>query len=128
MIDWDFDEIDKIDKHYRKVLKPGINFNYFCRHFEEIYRMSIDDELLIPDIFNDITYYTFNGINAKDKLLFVADKEKEVTEKLLAKRMAQRAQRQESRNRGMEYYYQFITGEVEEFVKKYPFWKELLRK
>ena len=128
MIDWDFNEIDKIDKHYRKVLKPAINFNYFCRHFEEIYLMSIDDELIIPDIFNDITYYTFNGINAKDKLLFAADKEKKVTEKLLSKRMAQKARRQASRNMGMESYYKFITGEVEAFVKKYPFWKELLRK
>lgn len=127
MIDWDTKAIEKIEKHYQKILKPSINFNYFCRHFEEIYRMSTNEGVLIPDIFNDITYYTFNGVNARYKLLFGAEEDKEITEKLLVKRMKQRAQRQEARNNGLDEYYKFIIKEIEDFIKIYPFWKELLK-
>lgn len=127
MIDWDIKEIEKIEQHYKKTLNPSLNLTYFCRHFEEIYRLLTDEEELLPDILNDITYYTFNGINAKYKVLISADKDKQQTEKLLARRMKQRAQRQEARNKGLTEYHNFIINEVEEFIKKYPYWKELLR-
>lgn len=126
MIDWDVDEIERMDEHYSKVMNPSVNFKYFCRHFEEIYRMSLEDEVLMPDIFNDITFYTFNGVNARYKLLTTSNND-DVTEKLVPQRMKQRAQRQEAHNRGVEAYYEFVIREVEEFVERYPFWKELLR-
>ncbi|MBR0471918.1 MAG: hypothetical protein IJI98_04390 [Methanosphaera sp.] len=127
MIDWDIKEIEKIEQHYKKTLNPSLNLTYFCRHFEEIYRLLTDEEELLPDILNDITYYTFNGINAKYKVLISVDKDKQQTEKLLARRMKQKAQRQEARNKGLTEYHNFIINEVEEFIKKYPYWKELLR-
>ena len=121
-------EIEKIEKHYQEILSPSVNLTYFCRHFEDIYRMAMDEEVLIPDIFNDITYYTINGINARYKLLFFPKFEEETTEKLLAKRMRQRAERQEARNKGLENYYEFMINEVIEFVERYPFWNVLLKK
>ena len=127
MIDWDIKEIEKIEQHYKKTLNPSLNLTYFCRHFEEIYRLLTDEEELLPDILNDITYYTINGINAKYKVLISADTDKQQTEKLLARRMKQRAQRQEARNKGLTEYHNFIIKEVAEFIKKYPYWKELLR-
>lgn len=42
--------------------------------------------------------------------------------------MKQRANRQYARNNGIDEYYKFIVEEVEDFIEKYPFWKELLRK
>lgn len=42
--------------------------------------------------------------------------------------MKQRAKRQEAHNKGLDYYYAFMMGEVEDFVKRYPFWKDLIRK
>lgn len=128
MIDWDLTTIKKIDEHYQNVLNPSIDFIYFTRHFEEIYRLSLDEEELIPDILNDITYYTFNGVNAKYKLLFLSDNDMELSDRMLAKRMKQRANRQYARNNGIDEYYKFIVEEVEDFIEKYPFWKELLRK
>jgi len=41
--------------------------------------------------------------------------------------MKQRAQRQEARNNGLDEYYNFIIKEIEDFIKIYPFWKELLK-
>lgn len=128
MIDWDMKLIEKIDQHYNEIISPSVNLIYFCRHFEEIYRMTLDDEVLIPDIFNDITFYTYNGINAKYKMLFFAKHEEQTTEKLLAKRMEQRAKRQEARQKGLDEYYSFMIEEVQDFIKKYPFWNNLLRK
>lgn len=125
-MDWDFIEIEKIDKHFKEILNPSINLIYFCNHYEEIIQICMDDEVLLPDIFNDITYYTLNGINARYKVLLV--NEEEVTGKLLPQRMKQRAQRQEAHNKGIDEYYKFIMGEVLEFVEKYPFWKDLIRK
>ena len=127
MIDWDMEEIEKIDKHYRKILHPSVNLEYFCIHFEEIYRMAVEEEVLIPDIFNDITYYTYNGVNARYKLLFSADYEDDIAERMVEKRMFQRANRQASRNRGLQEYYDFMIEEVKNFVEKYPFWSPLLR-
>lgn len=126
MIDWDIKELEKIEKHYKTILNPSINITYFCRHFEEIYILITNEEELLPDILNDLTYYTINGINAKHKILFGADIDKEVTEKLVNKRMKQIAHRQEAREEGLTEYYNFMTREVEDFVSKYPFWKELL--
>lgn len=128
MIDWNAREITLMDKHYQEILNPSVNLIYFCRHFEEIYSMTIDDEILLPDIFNDITYYTSNGINARYKVLIHPKKEEETLEKLLPERMKQRAKRQEAHNKGLEEYYDFMIGEVEEFIRIYPFWKELLRR
>ena len=70
MIDWDAAEIKMIDKHYREVLEPSIDFIYFCQHFEEMYKVTTSDGVLLPDILNDITFYTLNGINAKYKTFF----------------------------------------------------------
>ena len=126
MIDWDFIEIEKIDKHYKEILNPSVNLKYFCNHYEEIIRISMAEEVLLPDIFNDITYYTLNGINARYKVLLV--NEEEVTEKLVPQRMKQRAQRQEARYKGIGEYYKFMMREEIEFVEKYPFWKDLIRK
>ncbi len=128
MIDWDAKEITMIDKHYQEILDPSVNLIYFCHHFEEIYTMTMNDEILMPDIFNDITYYTSNGINARYKILISPKKEEEVQQKLLPHRMKQRAKRQEAHNKGLKDYYDFMIKEVEEFIKIYPFWKELLRK
>ncbi len=126
MIDWDYTEIEKIDKHYKEILNPSVNLIYFCNHYEEIIRISMAEEVLLPDIFNDITYYTINGVNARYKVLVVD--EENISEKLLPQRMKQRAQRQKAHNMGINEYYQFMIKEVEEFVEKYPFWKDLIRR
>lgn len=126
MIDWDFVEIKKMDEHYKEILNPSVNLIYFCHHFNEIIRICMDEEVLLPDIFNDITYYTINGVNARYKVLLV--NEEEITEKLLPQRMKQRAQRQKAHYNGINEYYKFMMREVEEFVEKYPFWKDLIRK
>lgn len=128
MIDWDAKTITLMDKHYQEILNPSVNLIYFCRHFEEIYTMAMNEEVLIPDIFNDIMYYTSNGINARYKVLYSPKREEEITEKLLPQRMKQRAKRQEAHNKGLNYYYAFMVEEVEDFVKRYPFWKDLIRK
>lgn len=128
MIDWDAKTITLMDKHYQEILNPSVNLIYFCRHFEEIYTMAMNEEVLIPDIFNDIMYYTSNGINARYKVLYSLKKEEEISEKLLPQRMKQRAKRQKAHNNGLDEYYDFMMKEVEEFVKKYPFWKELIRR
>lgn len=126
MIDWDIRELEKIEKHYKTILNPSINITYFCRHFEEIFVLLTSEEELLPDILNDLTFYTLNGVNAKYKILIAAERDKEVTEKLLIKRMKQRADRQKARNKGLSDYYNFIISEIEEFIEKYPFWKDLL--
>ncbi|RAP53440.1 MAG: hypothetical protein BZ138_00915 [Methanosphaera sp. rholeuAM270] len=127
MIDWDKKSIERIDRHYREVLYPSINFTYFCRHFEEIYKVLLNEEEILPDILNDITFYTFNGINARYKILVNADEDKKNAEKLLSKITEQKLKRQEARNRGLSEYHSFIIREVEDFIEKYPFWKEMLR-
>lgn len=126
MIDWDVYEIEQIDNHFRKILHPSVNILFFCKNFEQIYYMALNDEVLLPDIFNDITFYTLNGINAKYKILF-SPNEEEIIERLLPQRMRQRARRQEAHNKGLKEYYEFMMEEVMEFVEKYPFWKELIR-
>jgi hypothetical protein len=127
MIDWDAAEIKMIDKHYREVLEPSIDFIYFCQHFEEMYKVTTSDGVLLPDILNDITFYTLNGINAKYKILVFTKDDEELTEKLTSKRMEQRAKRQEAHSKGLTEYHEFILGEVKDFVEKYPFWNRLLR-
>lgn len=127
MIDWDVKTITLMDKHYQEILNPSVNLIYFCRHFEDIYTMTMNEEVLLPDIFNDITYYTSNGINARYKVLYFPKREEEITEKLLPQRMKQRAKRQEAHNQGLDKYYAFMMKEVEDFVKRYPFWKDLIR-
>lgn len=117
-----------MDKHYQEILYPSVNLIYFCRHFEEIYTMTMNEEVLLPDIFHDVMFYTLNGINARYKVLYSPKKEEEITEKLLPQRMKQRANRQEAHNNGLDSYYSFMMGEIEEFVKRYPFWKDLIRK
>jgi asparagine synthetase A len=128
MIDWDVKNITMMDKHYKEILHPSVNLIYFCRHFEEIYTMTMNEEVLLPDIFNDIMFYTSNGINARYKVLYSPKKEEEISEKLLPQRMKQRAKRQKAHNNGLDEYYDFMMKEVEEFVKKYLFWKELIRR
>lgn len=89
--------------------------------------MTISDEVLLPDIFNDITYYTINGVNARYKVLVSTKDNEDIAEKLLPERMKQRARRQEAHNKGLDEYYEFMMNEVIEFVEKYPFWKQLIR-
>ena len=127
MIDWDLYEIEKIDRHFRQMLHPSVNLLFFCRNFEQIYPMTISDEVLLPDIFNDITYYTINGVNARYKVLISTKDNEDIAEKLLPERMKQRARRQEAHNKGLDEYYEFMMNEVIEFVEKYPFWKQLIR-
>ncbi len=128
MIDWDAREIIKLDEHYMEILNPSVNLVYFCKHFEEIYTLTMNEEVLLPDIFNDITYYTLNGINARYKILYSPKKEEEIAEKLAPEREKQRIKRQEAYNKGLTEYYDFMVEEVQGFVKKYPFWKDLIRK
>ena len=87
----------------------------------------MNEEVLIPNIFNDITYYTSNGINARYKVLYSPTKEEKIAERLLPQRKEQIAKRQEAHNQGLDEYYDFLMKEVEEFVKRYPFWKDLIR-
>ena len=41
--------------------------------------------------------------------------------------MKQIAKRQEAHHQGLDEYYAFMMKEVEDFVKRYPFWKDLIR-
>lgn len=124
MIDWDEKTIEQIDLHYRKILSPSINFKYFCRYFEQIYPIITDNDEILPDILNDITFYTLNGINAKDKIITpLPTKDKE--EKIYNKIKKQKNHRHMAMTRGISEYYQFIQDELDEFVKKHPYWKEI---
>lgn len=126
MIDWNYNLIQTINDHYNTILNPGINLNYFIRNFEQIYRTSIADEVILPDIFQDVMCYTFNGINAKDKLI-LSSKEEEILDSILIdKRLEQTAKRQEAIEKSMDEYYKFMIEEVLEFVDKYPYWSELI--
>ncbi|RAP54465.1 MAG: hypothetical protein BZ137_02215 [Methanosphaera sp. rholeuAM130] len=126
MIDWNYDLIRTINEHYNKILNPSVDLIYFIRNFEEIYRMSISDEVLLPDIFQDVMLYTFNGINAKNKIILSENEEFIINNVLEQKRVVQQQKRQEAYEKDLDSYYKFIIDEVIEFVERYPFWSQLI--
>ncbi|MDO5826181.1 MAG: hypothetical protein Q4Q22_07360 [Methanosphaera sp.] len=126
MIDWNYDLIRTINEHYNKILNPSVDLIYFIRNFEEIYRMSISDEILLPDIFQDVMLYTFNGINAKNKIILSENEEFIINNVLEQKRVVQQQKRQEAYEKDLDSYYKFIIDEVIEFVERYPFWSQLI--
>lgn len=126
MIDWNYDLIRTINEHYNKILNPSVDLIYFIRNFEEIYRMSISDEVLLPDIFQDVMLYTFNGINAKNKIILSENEEFIINNVLEQKRVVQQQKRQEAYEKDLDSYYKFIIDEVIEFVEIYPFWSQLI--
>lgn len=126
MIDWNYNLIQSINKHYDIILDPSVDLMYFIKNFEEIYRMSISDEVLLPDIFQDVMSYTFNGINARHKLVLSEEENFKLDTVLAEKRVIQQAKRHEAYDKGLDDYYDFIIGEVIEFVEIYPFWSQLV--
>ncbi|WP_455645646.1 hypothetical protein [Methanosphaera sp.] len=126
MIDWDINMIKQVDEHYNSIFNPQVNFFYFAKRFEAIYNLVTSDGEILPDLFNDITYYTINGINAKYKVLVpISD---EVRDEILAKRVVQKANREKALNEGIESYYDFLFDDIMKFIKLYPEWKLLLLK
>lgn len=126
MIDWNYDLIRTINNHYNRILNPSVDLFYFIRNFEEIYRMSISDEVLLPDIFHDVMLYTLNGVNAKNKII-ISEEEQFILETVLEqRRVIQQENRQKAYEEGLDAYYKFIVDEVIEFVEAYPFWNQLI--
>lgn len=128
MIDWDYERIDDMQKHYDEVFDPQVDFHYFTRNFEEIYRMSLYDGVLLPDILNDVTYYTTNGVNAKDKILFPPTFNDSLLKRISEDLKTQRDRRMNALGRGITTLYRFQVKEVVDFVKRYPQWSDLIKK
>ncbi|MBO7718980.1 MAG: hypothetical protein J6S29_02390 [Methanosphaera sp.] len=126
MIDWNYNLIRTINDHYNRILNPSINLIYFIRNFEEIYRMSISDEILLPDIFQDVMMYTLNDVNARNKILLSEEEQFKLDTVLDQKRIIQQENRQKAYEEGLDAYYKFIVDEVIEFVEVYPFWNQLI--
>lgn len=126
MIDWNYNLIRTINDHYNRILNPSINLIYFIRNFEEIYRMSISDEILLPDIFQDVMMYTLNDVNARNKILLSKEEQFKLDTVLDQKRIVQQENRQKAYEEGLDAYYKFIVDEVIEFVEVYPFWNQLI--
>ncbi|MBR3214122.1 MAG: hypothetical protein IKF79_06385 [Methanosphaera sp.] len=126
MIDWNYDLIRTINNHYNRILNPSVDLFYFIRNFEEIYRMSISDEVLLPDIFHDVMLYTLNNVNARNKII-ISEEEQFILDNVLEqKRVIQQENRQKAYEKGLDAYYKFIVDEVIEFVELYPFWSQLI--
>ncbi|MBQ6444345.1 MAG: hypothetical protein IJJ11_06680 [Methanosphaera sp.] len=126
MIDWNYDLIRTINNHYNIILNPSVDLFYFIRNFEEIYRMSISDEVLLPDIFHDVMLYTLNNVNARNKII-ISEEEQFILDNVLEqKRVIQQENRQKAYEEGLDAYYKFIVDEVIEFVELYPFWSQLI--
>lgn len=126
MIDWNYDLIRTINNHYNRILNPSVDLFYFIRNFEEIYRMSISDEVLLPDIFHDVMLYTLNNVNARNKII-ISEEEQFILDNVLEqKRVIQQENRQKAYEEGLDAYYKFIVDEVIEFVELYPFWSQLI--
>ena len=126
MIDWNYDLIRTINNHYNRILNPSVDLFYFIRNFEEIYRMSISDEVLLPDIFHDVMLYTLNNVNARNKII-ISEEEQFILDNILEqKRVIQQENRQKAYEKGLDAYYKFIVDEVIEFVELYPFWSQLI--
>ncbi|AWX32170.1 hypothetical protein [Methanosphaera sp. BMS] len=126
MIDWNYDLIRTINNHYNRILNPSVDLFYFIRNFEEIYRMSISDEVLLPDIFHDVMLYTLNNVNARNKII-ISEEEQFILDNILEqKRVIQQEKRQKAYEEGLDAYYKFIVDEVIEFVELYPFWSQLI--
>lgn len=125
MIDWDIQYIEEIQHHYNEVFDGKLNLIYLIHNFEQIYRLSLRDKILLPDLFQDIMLYTFNGVNARDKFLY-SDKEIEIIDEFLEEeRIKQRQRRDEAISNGLDDYYNFLQDELRFFVKEYPFWSRV---
>ena len=125
MIDWDYKEIERIEDHYNKIFPEKINLKYFTSHFEEIYKITIQDKEILPDLLDNITYYTLNGINAKHKILLHPIDE-EIKLDLFKKRTIQRIKRRKALEKDLNKLYQFQVEEIKEFTINYPQWKQLI--
>ena len=126
MIDWNYDLIRTINEHYNKILNPSVDLMFFIRNFEAIYRMSISDNIILPDIFQDVMCYTQNGINAKHKILLSKEEEFTLENIIEPQRDVQLHNRHEAYDKSLDEYYDFIIKEVVEFVDKYPHWNKLI--
>ena len=126
MIDWNYNLIQTINNHYNNILNPSVNLTYFIKNFEQIYRMSISDEEILPDVFQDVMCYTFNGVNARHKIILSSEEEFIVDTILAQKRAIQQKNRHDAYEKGLDSYYKFLIDEVVEFVNRYPFWNELI--
>lgn len=127
MIDWDISYIQELEDHYNEIFEEHLNLVYFTNNFENIYRLTIRDKFLLPDLFHDVMLYTFNGINARDKMMY-SEKELEILEEVLEEeRINQRKKRHDVIDKNLEAYYEFLQEELREFIKKYPFWENVFR-
>ena len=88
--------------------------------------MSISDEILLPDIFQDVMMYTLNDVNARNKILLSEEEQFKLDTVLDQKRIIQQENRQKAYEEGLDAYYKFIVDEVIEFVEVYPFWNQLI--
>lgn len=88
--------------------------------------MSISDEILLPDIFQDVMMYTLNDVNARNKILLSKEEQFKLDTVLDQKRIIQQENRQKAYEEGLDAYYKFIVDEVIEFVEVYPFWNQLI--
>lgn len=125
MIDWNSRAILKIEDHYNELFNPKLNLEYFSKHYEEIYRVITPEGEILPDLLNDITYYTTNGINARYKIL-LPKLDKKTEKKLIVNRMRQKAKRRSALERSIYSYYRFLLCEIIDFTKKYPHWNKIL--
>lgn len=127
MMDWDYDEIEKIQNHYNKLFPVKLNLFFFIQHYEDMYKYTLNDMNILPDLLDNISYYTKNGVCAKHKIL-LHPKDEEKAEKLFIKRHKQREKRSKSLEKGLMNLYLFQIREIEDFIKLYPQWKDLISK
>ena len=127
MIDWDMSYIRELEDHYNEIFDGQLNLIYFTQNFEYIYRLSLREKYLLPDLLQDVMLYTFNGINARDKIMY-SEKELEIIEEVLEeKRINQRMRRHDAIDKSLDSYYEFLQNELREFSKKYPFWSKVFK-
>lgn len=127
MIDWDIDSIKKVESHYNNIFNPKLDLIYFTKTFESMYRFITNEGEVLPDLLNDLTYYTKDGINAKYKLIMPTIDDDKTKSELARHRLKQKIFRKEALEKSVDSYFNYLLEDIEEFTDKYPQYQNILR-
>lgn len=118
-INWDEEKINALTKENKET---KINYNYLAEHFKEIYLTTLQDSILLPELFESIEYCTTDNTNVL-KTIIIPELPENTREKLSKKRMERMLKLS---TKSQEEVKNELNKEVKEFTEKYPQWKEIL--
>lgn len=118
-INWDKEKINTLTKENKET---KINYNYLAKHFKEIYLTTLQDGILLPELFESIEYCTTDNTNALETII-IPELPENTREKLSKKRMERMLKLS---TKSQEEIKNKLNKEVKEFTEKYPQWKEIL--